>query len=346
MIYNDKIAFLKALGIVLMVIGHCTYGFTVLRQMIYMFHMPIFFFAAGYCFNRRYLNDKYLFLQKRIKGLYFPVVKWGSLFLILHNVFYNISFYSRDYTHMYDLATFFNEFFILLLGMRVHEPLLGGYWFLHALFWGSIISWILLRYISPTKAILVSVIICIIMNKYQLRIPLIEISPQSFSASVLYNIGHMFAYKKVSYFNIYQIVTSLVLMFIGSFFWRLDMDIVYFSNYKIVPYWITAVLTIWSIMSLVDIITIPKFIERLFNYIGTHTLDILTFHFLSFKLVSLIIIYIYDLSLSRLSDFPVIIEYANFYWWILYSIIGIILPLTIRYCLITIHSKWTNLPLK
>ena len=59
MILNDKITYMKAIGIVLMVIGHCIYGLTILRQVIYMFHMPLFFFAAGYCLNRDYLNDKF-----------------------------------------------------------------------------------------------------------------------------------------------------------------------------------------------------------------------------------------------------------------------------------------------
>lgn len=322
---------MKAIGIVLMVIGHCTYGLTILRQVIYMFHMPLFFFAAGYCLNRDYLNKKNLFLYKRIKGLYHPVIKWGSLFLVFHNFFYRLSLYSNEYTHLYDFSTYVKNFILLFVGMRVQEPLLGGYWFLHALFWGSIISCLLLRYLSPYKAIIVSTIICIIMNTYQVRMPLFGLSPQSFSASVLYISGHLFAYKKYMFFNKYQIMISILLTMIGSFYWRSDMDIIFFSNYKIIPYWITAVMTIWSIMSLFDKCCIPSSIDKLLKVIGTHTLIILTFHFLSFKLVSLVIVYVYDLPMSKLSDFPVIIEYADHFWWVIYSIIGIFLPLLICY---------------
>lgn len=46
-------------------------------------------------------------------------------------------------------------------------------------------------------------------------------------------------------------------------------------------------------------------------FIGKNTLTILTLHFLIIKLVSLVIIGIYDLPIKRLAEFPVITEHSK-----------------------------------
>ncbi len=62
------------------------------------------------------------------------------------------------------------------------------------------------------------------------------------------------------------------------------------------------------------------------DYVGKHTLQILTFHFLAFKLVSVIRIYVYDYDWDKLSQFPVIGE-INAIFWVVYVIAGVGLPL-------------------
>ena len=47
------------------------------------------------------------------------------------------------------------------------------------------------------------------------------------------------------------------------------------------------------------------------------------------KIVSLIIIFTYNLPIVRLSEFPVIVEYANQGWWIGYLMVGVLCPLLI-----------------
>ena len=66
----------------------------------------------------------------------------------------------------------------------------------------------------------------------------------------------------------------------------------------------------------------------LFNYIGNKTLYILTFHFLSFKLVSYIFIRLKGLPITDLSLFPVLQD-MNSWMWIIYTIVGIVVPLII-----------------
>lgn len=46
---NDTLSIVKAIGIILMVIGHSGCP-KYLNDYLYMFHMPLFFFCSGYFF--------------------------------------------------------------------------------------------------------------------------------------------------------------------------------------------------------------------------------------------------------------------------------------------------------
>jgi len=138
-IHNNDISIAKALGIILMVVGHSGCP-SLLFKFIYLFHMPLFFFCSGYFYNG--LNTKgevLLFLKKRFIGLYIPFVKWSILFLLLHNIFLHIGIYNQNYgfeggTFFYNYHTFIKKFFLIIFTMHDYEDLLGGFWFIRALF--------------------------------------------------------------------------------------------------------------------------------------------------------------------------------------------------------------------
>lgn len=64
-------------------------------------------------------------------------------------------------------------------------------------------------------------------------------------------------------------------------------------------------------------------------YIGNNTLVILALHFLSFKFTSLAIVILYNMELIHIAEHPVIDCDLRYHetWWILYSIVGIVVPL-------------------
>lgn len=147
--YNPNIDYLKAVGIILMVLGHSGCSIPYIRQFIYMFHMPLFFIASGYCFKVAYLNNPKQFLIHRIKGLYWPFVKWGIIFLLLHNIFVSIGFFNdsswNNYGDKFGLRDYALHFAGIVIFMRGQGELLGAYWFLKALLYGSIITWCILK---------------------------------------------------------------------------------------------------------------------------------------------------------------------------------------------------------
>lgn len=61
--------------------------------------------------------------------------------------------------------------------------------------------------------------------------------------------------------------------------------------------------------------------------IGNNTLPILTWHMLCFKIVSILIINFYGLPMARLAEFPVIEEYSKQGWFLLYFLVGVLVPL-------------------
>ena len=72
-------------------------------------------------------------------------------------------------------------------------------------------------------------------------------------------------------------------------------------------------------------------IKKSLLYVGNNTMTILVWHFLSFKIISYLIIGLYSLTAKRLSEFPVILEYSIKGWWILYVFVGVIIPLLFKF---------------
>ena len=99
---NNHITIAKALGIIMMVIGHSGCP-AIIGNFIYFFHMPLFFVCSGYFFNE--ILDKGLlqsFYIKRIKGLYIPYLKWSLFFLMIHNLLLYMYIINSHYYHIQD----------------------------------------------------------------------------------------------------------------------------------------------------------------------------------------------------------------------------------------------------
>ena len=81
-------------------------------------------------------------------------------------------------------------------------------------------------------------------------------------------------------------------------------------------------------------------VSRILNYIGQRTFYILTFHFLAFKVASLIKICIYDYDIRMIGFHPVIppTEGERLYW-VVYSAVAIILSLLLERIIYQISVK-------
>ncbi len=116
------------------------------------------------------------------------------------------------------------------------------------------------------------------------------------------------------------------------------------------PYFIAALLGSYATLNLAGSFT--GHAQQVLDYIGSKTLYILTFHFISFKLISIVKVWHYDLPVERLSAFPVISQH-NTWYWVLYALAGVVIPLILwelvaciqhQFTKITNATKHANLP--
>lgn len=331
---RDKtVSMSKGVAIILMVLAHTDfsdYG----EKFIYMFHMPLFFFLSGYCFKDSYLTDFRSFALKRVKGAYWTYVKWGIVFLVLHNLFFRLNLYSVEYgDYLYGTRGFLANALYVIGSMTHADRLLGGYWFLHSYFVASFMLFLTVWICRNRNRWLISalgimLVVCMLVVRTGIHVPL-YVNLKEFLAVVFMIAGYIYKRSEwhLEQHPVIVIPVCIMMIALGVAFWPGDMTSVHYL--KVVPYCITAVAGSLLVLSLCYVLSRINVCEQSLTYIGDRTLGILTWHFLSFKLVSLIIVSIYCLPLSRLGEFPIIVDYSHNGWWTLYTIIGVAVPLLI-----------------
>lgn len=128
---NPMISIAKAIGIILMVIGHVFDKDSWGVHYIYMFHMPLFFVLSGYFFKTPKSSKELLnFFKKKLLGLYVPYLLWTVLFILLHN--FLLKYGVGD--NVYSISMMASCLAKSTLTFVTTEKVLVGFWFLKALF--------------------------------------------------------------------------------------------------------------------------------------------------------------------------------------------------------------------
>lgn len=242
---DPAVTFCKAFAILAMVLGHACYH-TSVEAFVNMFHMPLFFFMSGFCFKKKYLDSPCLFVFRRVKGLWFPYITWGILFTCLQPTCCKLFLLpNSDILSTNDII---RDIWYMISRFYGHGVLLGGFWFLKALFWASIISYVFLKIVKNTWfciCLSITVGYLFFINGY--TIPFVGISNEIFIYSVFYLLGYLFSSIGVDFFDIKKCIVSIVILLIATIYWPQTMQAAQFS--KILPYFVSALLAIWTIYS-------------------------------------------------------------------------------------------------
>lgn len=335
---DDSISIAKGIAIMLMVLAH-TYFSQYGNQWINMFHMPLFFFFAGYCFKEKYIVQPKVFITKRFVGLYKPFVKWSLIFLLLHNVFFHLNLYNSKYgfrgiaSNLYTCNDFVVHAFHIITRMTDNEQLLGGFWFLRSLLIGSIIGYLVIKNVhSMVTGGVVLLMLTIFLSFINKHIPYFELGARETFAALFFVSGHYYKKQKWKvHERNYICPTAIVLITFGVFSYQ--SNLLNFTYWQVVPYFATAIVGILATFYLSK--QVSKHSNRFKSYlvyIGNNTLPVLTWHMVSFKLVSLLIICVYQIPMEHLAEFPVIEQYTKDGWFILYFLIGMGVPLVLSKC--------------
>lgn len=346
---NTAFSVLKALAIILVVMGHSAAPHYV-NAFAYMLHVPIFFISAGYFFSPQSLNDGKTYFQRRIKGIYLPFLRWSIAFLILHNLWFTIGVLNTTVGNgagvlqPYDAHAFSQRLWSIIFNMSGYdEYLAGAFWFFRAFFLASIAYWVfqklLLRfsYFSNRTRINTTILLAtwgatlwfVIEN---LRIPGVaqggyrELMGLFFIAAgglyreyeerLLASWKHQFFYA--------------LLLVCATLYWHSSMKpSATLQDFLALP--------LPALIGFLFLVNMAKWIDRKENlfrqslvYIGDRTLYVFAFHFLAFKLVSMLRIVFENRSWDDLGAHPVITPSTGVdLYFILYTIIGIVVPLLV-----------------
>ena len=352
---NTVISIAKGIAIILMVVAHAEApGW--LCKFIFEFHMPLFFITAGYFFSKKYLTDEATFVKKRVKGLYWPFVKWSVFFLIIHNWMFDIGILNErlgnetgGVTHPYNWHQIQQNLWHIFTAMGGYDQFLcGAFWFFRGLFVASILYLIIykvvLKLLPQRREAAAPYVICIIMlllcgwKTYEgLKIvTLVQGGYRDLMGCFFFGCGFIFRqyadqYRQLVSNHLTAILTTVlfaVIVFLFSKYLTANMNWrSTFQQFLSLPipallgFLMTYNISLWLDRH-------EGRLKRFLVYTGDHTLYIFIFHIVAYKVVSLLKIWYYGLDIHQIGCHMVIHEYSQQdLFWILYTIAGVGIPL-------------------
>jgi len=332
---DKSIDIAKALGIVFIVVGHIfgleeTPAQFHVRNYLYQFHVPLFFFLSGYCFKET--ESWRLFLGKKVKRLYVP-------FLICNLFFFAITLLAL-WIFGEPANSLFGEplspLFILKKCVKIFLGLstiriCGASWFLMTLLESLILYKLLFTLFGklyekmsfPIILALTSLVIAII--GFLVRLPYgLE---RAFVAVFFICAGNLTKkYGNLIHINDCVLIPIMLMgVFIILLFSRVnfpDMVIHKYGNFAI--YLTSAIIGIYCTLIFSSFLSRFHSLRFLANW-GSVTMWILLFHFAAFKIVTLLQIILMGLSWDVFFSFPC--NKVSFVWGLLYFIFGFFIPL-------------------
>lgn len=281
---NPMISIAKAIGIILMVVGHVYDKESWGVHFIYMFHMPLFFVLSGYFFKApQNLKDLLKFAKKKITGLYIPYLSWTILFILLHNFLLNFEIGEITYDSKELLLCIFNSAFTFVSSERV----LVGFWFLKALFSASLFLAIFL-FLAKKFQLNVSHVAIISMSLVAILM-LFEIANKTllgmflgaFFLGVGYYVRKAKFEMKLDRWTWIFLFCSFVFILSRIFCNIHDTEMLFVDKYTFLPFSISGTLGSVMVMLISQRVVSYKNSKMfgLIRYIGDHTLIILALHY-------------------------------------------------------------------
>lgn len=344
---------MKGIGIALMVIGHSGAPF---RDYIYLFHMPLFFMISGYlwnCHNADNIDKIVLYAKKKIKTLWVPYVVINVFFVVTNNLFLQLGIYTSDDSifeigegtlnckyHMLSTVEIVKEIGKNL--MFYGEQSLGGAtWFFRSLFliliFHTIVMYVL-KDVKEEKRIVLCIIgamigTTLINMRYEfvMKVMLHLRSLPFFAGYLAFLIGYCFKkimkrYPRIFCKNLYSVPLiggCIFILTLMSYVGKIELVTGECTN--ILFYCICCISGWFLCYSLA--VRIPEFLKKIFSMLGKNTVEIVLFHFLAFKLVTFLYVFVTNSNRVLLAQFPVI--YSVDYLWVPYTICGIVFPLCV-----------------
>lgn len=331
---NEQFNILKGLGIMLVVAGHVFMsGF--FHNLIYLFHIPLFYIVSGYFFKDKYLDSVSKFVWRRFVRLYIPYICWGVAFIVFVNAFVALHWVDNPpMTFMEGVKSA-----VLLSLFKYTPPLLGAIWFLKSLLFSNLF-FMFVRKLSVLSSKRHNVGITVVaslalyaigigLQRHNIQCPLYKTLNRELCVVLFICIGwlyHKFVECRIKY-NISYIIIALIVLLVLAMFFSFEVGEMSFSASMLV---VSALIGFYLMLAISHCLTFYKKIGNFICYIGTNTIPILALHFLAFKIVTALVVGVYRLPAGDLASYPVL-ETDNIFLLCFYVVVGIGLPLLSMY---------------
>jgi fucose 4-O-acetylase-like acetyltransferase len=329
---------LKGLGIITVVLGHCG-TYSIVAICLNYWHMGLFFFISGLLYKEEYSHNPYIYIGKNLKNLYIPMAKYIILFILLHNLFLKINIYSilknmPDIypTVKYSLYDTLNYIFSTIFQASYPNELVGAIWFVLPLI-ASMSIFCFIKYY------------CLKFNENEILL--------FFTVLFLGIIGVLFSKCNWKFsWRVDIALYSLPLVYMGNF---LQRHKTLFNKLLSIKYFVISIVVIIFLMikghrisyvnavlgnifyfysgifsGIIINIYFTKIILKFFNkklinllsILGKNSFNIMTLHFLAFKVSNLIDVIYNKRPFYMISKYP----FSNNKLWVLNLIVGISFP--------------------
>lgn len=279
----------RGIAIILVVIGHgiseYSTGFTTLENIIYSFHMPLFFVISGLVFRIKDGDIFTAFAKKRARGLMLPYLLFAALIFASH-LAEKLVFHtdSRFFAELKTPAGIANT--LLLTTKSVFSNL----WFLPCMLAAQLILFALLKYGKSkwlTAVLCTAPALIIIFLSPQISLPLCL-------ETALVSVAFLFLGTKVKPL-VQSRAVPLLIIFTAGFaaarsIWALCCEQAAFSYYNVqfdAP-WLFVPLAICGSMLVIELSAIIKS-SRVLELLGRHSLYIFGFHYLVQNILRIIV---------------------------------------------------------
>lgn len=357
-IRDIKLDVMKGILIIFMVWTHVLRPGT---KFIESFNMPVFFMISGiFLKNCNSFSDLFNCSIKKIKTLYVYYITTNLLFLLFHNFFVSINFYTNDNAvldffpnlELYDKYSFKDFCFRLILVLTTcgGTQLGGATWFFRALLFSSLfylfISFIFskigikkIEYVQLLVAILL-ILLTIFLSKKEFFV---------FGKNILIWVNQVFiAYSmfplgKILYSHIPKLFDNkkrrLVVFFVALTIlllpipYNVNISKGCLYNPYILLSSVFGFLFIYSISFF--IVNSKLYITHFLSLLGENTVFIVSLHLIFFKFLNVIFINIYHYPKYCIAGFPSVLRLSQntlmyITWGIVYIFIGIVCPLILE----------------
>lgn len=341
---DQLVDILKGIGIICVVLGHGGVLLPGLDRVpttafVYLFHLMVFFFAAGMVYRPEKYRDPYAYIGRQIGGSAPLYMVYGMVFLLLHNVFAGLGLLNLDMYTPGDVVAIGGATIIF----NNPEPLLGPLWFVpmfllaKAFFAIAFQTAERLRHKTAAHAAVIigfGILGLILTSRnmnlsYRMQLSILGVP-------VIY-LGYWFSRNREKVMKLATpvslILCTVVMLLILKFVGYIELS----QNRIISPLWFYPVTVVGLLfcLSLAQIIRRWDLPDRLVSYLGKISFHIMASHLFVFKVFDWVFCGIIGADRGTVTRFPTSFDGLG----LVYTLPGIAVPAAVVYLVRRIRAR-------